>query len=279
MTKPGIVYGNWLSLIAGFLLASSVKGSYDAGLFLSVLAGTSLVIACGCAINNVIDRKVDAKMKRTQSRAVTAGLIKPWQAIAFGLLLGAAGFIILLALVNGLTAAVGATGLFFYLVMYSYFKRRSWLGTLVGSVSGATPPVAGYTAVTGQLDKTAAILFLILVFWQMPHFYAIGIYRLKEYKAAGLPILPIAKGLKRTKLEIFIYTSLFTLAALALTILGPAHSTYAIIAGLLSIFWLRQAIAGFSTENNDGWARRMFGYSLIVLLLLSATISVSAILP
>jgi heme o synthase len=237
------------------------------------------VIACGCVINNVIDRDIDSKMVRTKQRALVVGLIKPPVAILYGLILGVVGFGILLAYINSLTAAVGAAGLFFYLGMYGYFKRRSWLGTLVGSISGAAPPVAGYTAVTAKLDGAAVILFLILVFWQMPHFYSIAIYRLKEYRAAGLPVLPAVKGIKRTKLEIFIYVVLFILATSSLYFFNYAGAIYAVIAGLLGLAWLRKAEQGFKAEDDSRWARQMFGYSLLILLALSAAISLGAILP
>ena len=218
-------------------------------------------------------------MSRTKQRALVTGLIKPVQAVAYGVVLGILGFAILLVFVNTLTAAVGATGLFFYLAMYSWFKRRSWVGTLVGSVSGATPPVAGYTAVSGHLDKASALLFLILVFWQMPHFYSIAIYRLNEYKAAGLPVLPAVKDIRRAKLEMFIYAGVFTFAALSLTFLGYTGQVYALMAGAAGCFWIWQAIKGFSAADNNKWARRMFGYSLVILMILSVSISLGALLP
>jgi len=279
LAKPGIIYGNWLSLTAGFLLASSLGWRFNFGTFVEVLIGTSLIIACGCSINNVIDRDIDAKMKRTENRALVTGQIKPWQAIIYGICLGVIGFLTLLLLVNAMTATVGAVGLFFYVIVYSWFKRRSWLGTLVGSVSGATPPVAGYTAVTGQLDITALVLFLILTFWQMPHFYAIGIYRRREYQAAGLPILPLSRSIRRTKIEILIYVCLFFMASISLTFLHKTGMLYFIIAAGLGMFWLYHALSGFEVKDNDKWGRQMFGYSLLILLVLSAAISVGAVLP
>jgi protoheme IX farnesyltransferase len=178
-----------------------------------------------------------------------------------------------------MTAVVGLIGLFFYLVVYGLAKRRTAWSTLLGSVSGATPLVAGYTAVTNQLDGAALALFLIMVCWQMPHFYAIAIYRIKEYGAAGLPVLPIAKGIKRTKLEIFVYTALFTLSVLALTALGYTGRIYAIIVGLAAIWWLNQAIQGFSTISDTKWARSMFFSSLKVLLITCLALSVGALFP
>jgi protoheme IX farnesyltransferase len=261
------------------LLAASLRHDYSAIRFLSVLLGTSLIIACGCAINNVLDRPIDAKMTRTRQRGLVTGVISPRRAITAGSIVGLAGFLVLLIHVNKITVLVGAAGLFFYVVVYSWFKRHSWLSTLAGSVSGAAPPVAGYTAVTGRLDGAAVILFLILVFWQMPHFYSIGIYRLKEYKAAGLPILPAVKGLRRTKQEILIYTVLFTAAAISLSVFGYTGWTYAAVAATVGLFWLRQGLLGFKAADDNAWARRMFGYSLIILLLLSVAISAGTILP
>jgi protoheme IX farnesyltransferase len=261
------------------LLASSLQNQFDVVLFIATLVGTSLIIACGCAINNVIDRQIDAKMSRTKRRAIVTGIIQPWQGLVYGSLLGLIGFAILLGFVNVLTAAIGAVGLVFYIAFYGLGKRRSHWGTLIGSVSGATPLVAGYTAVSDKLDGAALLLFLIMTFWQMPHFYSIAIYRLKDYKAAGLPVLPAVKGIKRTKMEIFVYTAMFTLAVLALSLFGYTGNLFAILAGLLAIWWLNQAIQGQSTKDDTKWARGMFFSSLKVLLLLSALLSVGALLP
>lgn len=246
---------------------------------MAFVVGTSLVIACGCVINNYIDRELDKNMARTKHRALVIGKIPTVHAIIYGVLLGLIGFWLLLAYTNALTAEIGAVGLFFYLVMYSFWKRRSWLGTVVGSVSGATPIAAGYTAVTGRFDTAALLLFLTMVCWQMPHFYSIALYRLKDYSAAGLPVLPVKKGSPRTKLEMLFYIAGFTLAASLLTVYR--YTGYIYMATMLTVgfYWLQEAYSGFKTEDDGKWGRHMFFLSLTALLILSVSLSIGALLP
>lgn len=260
-------------------MAASLRGNFQPGLFIALVVGTSLVIACGCVINNYIDRGLDRHMARTKKRALAVGKIHTANAIAYGVGLGIAGFAILLAFTNNLTALVGLIGLFFYLVMYSFWKRRSWLGTVIGSISGATPIAAGYTAVTGHFDSAALTLFLTMVFWQMPHFYAIAMYRLKDYRAAGLPVLPVKKGFRRTKLEMLLYITAFTIAAVALTIEHYTGYVYMAVMLIIGLYWLQDGIAGFGAPDETKWARHMFFLSLIALLVFCASLSVGALLP
>src|SRR5690348_2228318 len=165
-----------------------------------MLAGLAFVMASGCVFNNYIDRDIDAAMGRTKDRALVVGRISKRAAFVYGTMLGAAGFGLLVFFTNMLTVAVAGTGFFFYVFMYSLWsKRRTVHSTIIGSVAGATPPIVGYAATSGRLDLAAALLFLTLVLWQMPHFYAIGIRRFGEYAAAGIPILPVDR--KSTRLN------------------------------------------------------------------------------
>ncbi len=279
MAKPGIIYGNALSAIAGFLLASGIEERLQIGRLLAFVGGTSLVIACGCVINNYIDRNIDKNMARTKHRALIIGKIPAVHAIVYGVVLGIIGFWLLLAYTNTLTAKIGVIGLFFYLVMYSFWKRRSWLGTVVGSVAGAAPITAGYTAVTNRFDTAALLLFLTMVCWQMPHFYSIALYRLKDYSDAGLPVLPVKKGLRRTKYEILFYIAGFTLATSLLTVYHYTGYVYMAIMLTVGLFWLQEAYNGFKTDDNEKWGRHMFFISLTVLLILSVSLSIGALLP
>lgn len=267
LTKPGIIYGNLVNASAGFLLASTHH--IDIWLLLATLAGTSLIIACGCVLNNYIDRGIDVYMARTKQRALVKGSIPVPAAMIYASVLGTLGFWVLIAYTNWLTVLAGATGLFFYVVLYSFFKRRSVHGTLVGSVSGAMPPVAGYLAVTNHIDSAAVIIFLILVFWQMAHFYSIAIYRFDDYKAAGLPVLPVKKGVKAAKTQILLYIVAFTVTATLFTIFGYTHIIFLLVTVALGLSWMYKGFKGFSTQDNKKWARGMFFYSLIVTLVLS----------
>ena len=198
VTKPGIIFGNLISVIGGFLLAS--KGHIDYPLFVWTLLGVSLVVASGCVFNNYIDRDIDRKMERTKNRVLVKGLISPEASLVYATLLGIAGFMLLWFGANPLACWLGVMGFVVYVGVYSlYMKRHSVYGTLIGSLSGAAPPVIGYCAVTGDFDSGAAILLAIFSLWQMPHSYAIAIFRFKDYQAANIPVLPVVKGISVAK--------------------------------------------------------------------------------
>lgn len=277
LTKPGIVRGNLLAAAAGFLLAS--QGHIDGWLLLATLAGVALVIASACVYNNYIDRHIDKQMTRTEQRALVTGKISGRSALTYATVLGVAGFGLLVWQTNWLTVLLGVTAMFFYVVVYGVSKRRTVHGTLIGTIPGALPPVAGYTAVTGSLDSAAALLFLVLVFWQMPHFYAIASFRMKEYRAAGLPVLPVKHGIAKTKPQILWYTLGFIAASLLLFVWGYTGYTYLVVMLLVGLGWLYLAVKGFRASNDVRWARGMFGYSLLVLLVFCLMISLEAWLP
>ncbi len=279
LTKPGIIYGNILTATAGFLLAAALKDKYDLGLLLAVLTGTALVIASGCVFNNFIDRGIDAKMARTKKRALVTQAISGRQALLYAGALGVLGFTILAALTNATTVIVGLVGFLDYVVLYSIFKRRSLYGTLVGSISGATPLVAGYTAVVGTFDWSALILFLIMAVWQMPHFYAIATYRHDDYAAADLPVLPVKLGAATATRHIVAYMVAFLVTVPLLSVFGYTGYIYAIVMTLVALWWLRLGLQGFRAKDSKKWARKVFFRSLLVLLSLSVMISIGAVLP
>lgn len=275
LTKPGIIIGNLITALSGFLLASRGHIQYPALLF--SLLGIALGIASACVFNNIIDRKIDLQMERTKNRAVALGTISVKNAFIFALLLGGTGGLLLLIFTNLLTVGLSILGFFFYIVLYSVTKRKSIYGTHFGSVSGAVPPVVGYCAVTNRFDVGALLLFLLLVLWQMPHFYAIGIYRREDYLKAKIPALPVLKGAQVTKIHILLYIAAFIVTVPMLTVFHYAGLTYAIIMTILSLFWLYIGIKGFKASDDVKWARKMFGFSLIVLLALSLLISIDYI--
>jgi protoheme IX farnesyltransferase len=280
LTKPGIIYGNSLNVAAGYFLAAGHLHTFDLWRLLAILAGSALVIASGCVFNNFIDRGIDNKMARTKKRALVNGTISGPAALTYGAVLGALGFAVLALWTNGLTVAVGAVGMLFYVVFYSIGKRKTVHGTLIGSVSGAIPPVAGYTALTGQLDAGAWILFIILTTWQMPHFYAIAMYRFNDYKNAGLPVLPVVRGMHRAKVEIVAYIVAFIAATSLLTFFGYTGITYLVVTAALGLWWLFKGVKGFQKGVDDAkWARKMFFFSLIITLTIDIMLSVGALLP
>ena len=278
LTKPGVLYGNALTVAAGYFLAA--QGDINIALFLAVFIGSSFIIASACVINNYLDQDIDAVMERTKTRALVAGKIKGSRAVIFSAVLGIGGLAILLLYTNLLVAILGIIGFITYVFFYGMLsKRMSPHGTLIGSISGAIPILAGYCAVTGTIDTGAVLVFIILFAWQFPEFYSIAIYRFKEYKAAGIPLLPIVRGLRRTKIEILIYTIVFVISSLLLTYYGYTGVVYFVVMAALGVYWIWLAIKGFYTSDDDRWARQMFKFSMFTILGLCIMLSVGPILP
>lgn len=274
LTKPGIIRGNILTAAAGFFLAS--RGIIDVPLLLAMLGGLSLIIASACVFNNYIDRDIDKKMKRTKNRALVSGAISPRNALIFAYSLGVIGAYILFQFTNVLTALLALFGLFAYVVVYGIAKRQSSFGTIVGSVSGAIPPVVGYVAVTGQLNIPSYLLFFILTFWQMPHFYAIAIFRRADYSAADIPVLPIKSGIEAAKLQMALYIVGFIIVSSMLFWLDYVGLVYVLAVIPVSLLWLRLSIKGFGTLDTNLWARQMFLFSLLVISLWSVGIGIDS---
>ncbi len=275
LTKPGILLSNVISAIAGFFFAAS--WNIQLTTLAATIGGVAFIIASACVANNYIDRNIDAKMKRTKIRATVSGSIPKTNVIVFAVILGVIGFV-LISFTNALTFMLGVVAYGTYVAAYGYFKRVSVHGTLVGAIPGALPPVAGYTAVTGNLDASALILFLILGIWQMPHFYAISMFRRDEYKAAGIPVLAVVRGMNIAKKQIIAYVVLLCIVAPLLAVVGEAGHSYFIIAVVSTLTWLYVGIKHWSLPEIK-WAKRMFFHSLWVLLVLCFAIATGTMLP
>jgi protoheme IX farnesyltransferase len=268
LTKPGIMLGNAITVAGGFFLAA--RGQISFLLFLQTVMGLSLLIGSSCVFNNYIDRVADAKMARTKNRALAKGTIPVNRALLFAFILGSFGAFLLFFFTNPLTLFVALFGFFVYVILYSFSKYYSMHGTLIGSVAGAVPPVVGYTAVSHQFDMGSLILFVLVALWQMPHFFAIAIFRKDDYAKALIPVLPIVKGIFATKVQMLLYTIIFLFVSPLLTLFGYTGYGYFTLAILLSFGWIWLSIQGFSKETNDiRWARKMFAYSLVVITSLS----------
>lgn len=278
LTKPGVTYGNLITTVAGYLFAA--QGSIDWLVFLMLTIGTWAVIASACVINNYLDQDIDAIMERTKQRPLLTGEVTPRQALLFGLLLGASGTLLLAFFTNYFVAAVGVFGWVVYVWLYGALsKRKSVHGTLVGAVSGAVPILAGYVAASGVFDAGAVLVFAALFFWQMPEFYSIAIYRKKEYAAAHVPLISVVKGTDTTIRHIFFHTLAFSVSVLLLTAYGYTSYTYALIMSTGCLYWIVLALRGLRTNEPEMWSKRMFHFSLIMLLLFSFVISIDTLLP
>lgn len=276
ITKPGIIFGNLITVAGGFGLAS--QGKYNLSLFLATLIGISLVIAAGCVFNNVIDRDIDSLMERTKNRVMVKGHLSAKVALFYGFILSLLGVFFLYHWANWLTVLVALIGLFFYVVVYSlWFKRNSIYGTLIGSISGSIPPVVGYCSVSNKFDLGALILFVLLSVWQMPHSYAIAIFRFNDYSSAGIPVLPVKKGIQVAKRNMLLYVVIFTVVSSLLSLCGYTGKYYLIVALAVGLWWIRLAASGFRAKSNDiSWARKMFGFSIIAIMLLSLMMALNS---
>jgi heme o synthase len=227
--------------------------------------------------NNCIDRDIDHKMERTKNRVMVQGGMSLPLALIYATLLGVAGFSLLYVQANPLSAFCALIGFIVYVGFYSlWLKRKSVHGTLVGSLSGAMPPVIGYCAVSNSFDLAAVTLLVMFSLWQMPHSFAIAIFRFKDYSAANIPVLPVARGILAAKKQIVLYVLAFVLATLMLTLGGYAGLGYLAVAAAMGLYWLYMAWGGYKAEDDSKWARKVFGFSILTVTALSVMMGVDS---
>ncbi|OTG81921.1 protoheme IX farnesyltransferase [Acinetobacter sp. ANC 5054] len=278
LTKPGILFGNFVTALGGYFVAA--QGSVDFLLLLLTLLGTLFVVASGCVVNNIIDQDIDAKMQRTQNRAMVKKSISIPVALTFALVLGVIGFGILWFWVNAYAFLFAVIGFVVYVGFYSLWTKRTTIHqTIIGSLSGAAPPVIGYTAVTNQFDLGALLIFIGYAFWQMPHSWGIAVYRFDDYKNAGIPILPVARSIHRTKVESLVYVVLFCITMNGLFFFGYANWIYMIVLNVLSLYWIYLTIQGFKAENDQVWAKQYFMFSVKLITVISLIFSFTSTAP
>ncbi len=275
LAKPGILAGNLMTAAAGFFLASS--GFFSLGCFFAMLGGIACVIGSSCVLNNVIDRNIDLLMERTKKRSLALLAISQRNALYFAFFLGVLGGVVLWFYTNALAFFFALVGFVVYVAGYSFMKFKSPHATLVGSIAGAMPPLVGYASAKGSFDLVGLALFLVLVFWQMPHFYAIALFRLKEYAAAKIPVLPLALGIQATKRQMGFYGIVFFLTLFGLRFLCEGKCLWlAVVAGGL---WVGFCFVGGKGKSEVLWAREVFTYSLLVILIFSGAVAFDFWLP
>ncbi|NJP36475.1 heme o synthase [Alkalicoccus luteus] len=268
ISKTGIVMSNLITVFAGLYLAAYYTGSTLAESFwpaFMAITGSALIIAGGCALNNYIDRDIDHLMERTKDRPTVSGRLTGKQTLTYGLALSIAGTAALAA--ASLTAAlIGAAGLIIYVVLYTMWtKRTTTLNTIVGSFAGAVPPLIGWAAIDPGLHPYAWTLFLIMFIWQPPHFLALAMRRQDEYKAAGIPMLPVVAGNALTKRQIIWYVAALIPVSLLIADFGVIYTAAAV---LLGGGWLIYGLMGLRTKDDMKWATGMFIYSLNYLTIM-----------
>ncbi|MES2875865.1 MAG: heme o synthase [Patescibacteria group bacterium] len=276
LTKPGIIRGNAVHVVAGGLFASTMGIDWSA--LAGVLFGTSLVIASACVANNYMDRGIDAKMKRTSKRPSVTGVVPFKSAMVFSAVLLILGIATLSVLTNLTVIAIGLIAYVLYVFAYGWAKRHTIHSTLVGAIPGALPAMAGYVAVDGVLSWAAVLIFLVVFAWQMPHFYAISLFRKKEYQAAKIPVLGAVRPFAQVRRVMLTYMMAYLatiIALISLDVVGPP-------AGLLLLsgaaYWLI-IFMRTSTRDEAKWARSIFGSSLILTLVLLVASILNVFIP
>ncbi len=268
LLKGAVLFANVLPVLTGLWLAiyftnSSVETYWE--VILLTIIGSTLVMGGALILNNWYDADIDSKMTRTKHRPTVTGHFPLRIVFALGIVLSILGFFFLSF--TTLEATVyAAVGWFTYVVLYTMWSKRKYtLNTAVGSISGAVTPLIGWAAIEPSAHYIPIILFLILFIWQMPHTFAIAIKNFDEYKKAGVAMLPIVRGLDRTKKQMLVYIACLIPLAIALKSLGI---TFVLIATLLNVGWYLIALSGFYTKNDEVWARSNFIYSVNYIMLL-----------
>ena len=262
LTKPRLNLLVVATSAAGYYLGS--PGDPTLGAMAQAVAGTALVAAGAAVLNQLAERDTDAMMRRTRTRALPDGRVRPVDARLFGVVLSAGG-LALLATHTYLAAALALTTLLIYLAVYTPLKRRSPLSTLVGAVPGALPPVIGWTAAHGSISAGGLALFAIVFLWQMPHFMAIAWMYRDDYGKAGFPMLPVIDPSgKRAGRQAVLYAAALLVASIAPGVTGISGSGYVAAAIVLGVALLLLAIR-FATKRTDVSARHLFLGSIIYL--------------
>ena len=277
LIKPGIVYGNAFTAAAGLLFASA--GSFNIWHILTTLIFICFVMAGACAVNNAMDIDIDSKMSRTKKRPTVTGRTTKNQALVFGWSLSILGLLLLLITTNALTFALGCIALLTYAPIYTVLKKKNWIATWVGAVPGALPPVAGYTAITNQLDGTAVFIFMTMFVWQMAHFYGIALFRREEYKKAGVPIVSIIRGQDYTQKMILAYVVSYLILIPIFYLYGGVGIIFAVVMVVASFWWLKQGLNLYPKLKPEEWGLKMFLASLKVLMIYSLALALTGLLP
>jgi protoheme IX farnesyltransferase len=272
LCKPRVLSLIVFTALVGMFLAPA--GPPPIFLVLCAGVGIALVAAAGATVNCMLERRIDAKMARTQNRPLPTGAIAPAQALAFALLLCVTGLSLLYAEVNPLTMWLTLATFLGYAVIYTVLlKPRTPQNIVIGGLAGAMPPVLGWSAVTGDVAWNAWVLLLIIFLWTPPHFWALALYRRQEYAKAGVPMLPVTHGERHTCLQVLIYTVLLSGASLLPFVDGMSSWLYLACVLALDVMFLRYAV-GLYRRYSHRLAVRSFRYSIWYLALLFAALLV-----
>ena len=249
---------------------------------LAVIALICIAVGAGAsgALNMWYDADIDACMQRTARRPIPLGYVAPEEALTFGTILALGSVATLGLIINWVAASLLAFTIGFYVLVYTmWLKRRTPQNIVIGGAAGAFPPMIGWAAATGSVSLDSVTLFLIIFLWTPPHFWALALYRTRDYARAGVPMLPVVAGQDETRKQIVIYAALLLPVGLAPTVVGLAGGLYAVVAMGLGGIFLALALALYRTREGraaDHAARRLFAFSILYLFALFATLLVES---
>jgi len=274
LTKPGVQALLFVSCITGMLIASDFYPPIE--VFIAGLIGISLLAASSAVINHIYDVSLDSLMERTSSRPIVKGYISRRQAIVFSVALFVLGSFLLLYFTNPLTWILTALTFIFYGFIYTkYLKFMTSQNIVIGGLAGAMPPLLGWTAVSNSIDPNALLLVLIILVWTPPHFWSLAIHKVEDYKEAGVPMLPVQKGIPFTKQHILLYTVLLMAVSLLPFSVGMFGLIYLCSASFLGLVFLYYVITLYRDDENKK-AMPTFFYSIWYLALLFSSMLIDS---
>ncbi len=278
LTKPRIISLLLVTTIAPMFMTG--RGLPSAQLLFVVIVAGYLMAGGANAINMWFDRDIDDKMSRTRLRPIPAGRLAPSVALAFGIGLAVIAFELFWQLVNPLSAWLALGGLLFYVFVYTvWLKRSSPQNIVIGGAAGAFPPLVGWAAMTNRIDLAAVYLFAIIFYWTPPHFWALALIKRGEYARAGVPMMPVVRGERRTKFEMLVYTLMLLPLTLMPVLFGAFGAFYAVAAALLGAPLLWYCIRLLREAGVTATAWKLYRYSLLYLALLFVAMGIDRNLP
>lgn len=266
LCKPNVVYMMLICALVGMLLAEDTVSSIPT--ILIALLGIALCSGSAAAINQVIDRKADAAMTRTDQRPLPQGELSAFHASCFALVIGILGAVILFLFINTLTMILTLASLVGYAFIYTvYLKRATPQNIVIGGLAGAAPPLLGWASISNTIDPHALLLVLIIFVWTPPHFWALAIYRKDEYAKESIPMLPVTHGVAFTKLQIVLYTIILFIVSILPYIVLMSGGIYFVSAVILSSIFLYYSIKLYFSDD-DAIAMKTFNFSIYYIFLI-----------
>ena len=275
LTKPRIMVLLLVTAMTGLFLGE--QGVPSLTLVIVVLIGGAFASGGASSLNHYLDSDIDSKMDRTKNRPIPSKQISPVEALLFGVVLNVLGFLVFIYWANLLSAILAMTGTLFYLFVYTMLlKRNTPQNIVLGGAAGAIPPLVGYAAVTGTVSMSAIYLFLIIFFWTPPHFWSLALMIKDDYERAGIPMLPVVKGVGHTKRSIFAYTVFLiglTLGFVWMEGMGWIYFIISLVLGSVFVFYAWDLLR----RGTERATKRMYLYSLAYLFLLFAAVMLDAL--